>query len=66
MNTDDILDENEYFYATRDRFPVTELHTLLIPSRHIESYFELNSEEINAFNSLLFSQKEKILKLKKS
>ena len=33
--------ENELCYAQRDRFPVTELHTLIIPKRHIPIIFVL-------------------------
>jgi len=56
-----ILERNDCFYALRDKFPVTELHTLLISFRHVESYFDLNNAEIEAFNELLFSQKKSLL-----
>ena len=54
-----VLERNDYLYAIRDKFPVTELHTLLIPFRHVESYFDLDNAEIDAFNELLLSQKKK-------
>ena len=56
-----ILERNDYLYAIRDKFPVTELHTLLIPFRHVESYFDLDNAEIDAFNELLLSQKKNLL-----
>ncbi len=55
-----IIAENELAYAIRDGFPVTELHALVIPKRHISSYFELGRPEINACNELLESAKEYI------
>ena len=39
------FDENEFFFALRDGYPVTPLHTLIVPQRHIISYFELNPVE---------------------
>ena len=32
-----ILEEDELCYVIRDRFPVTDLHTLVIPKRHLET-----------------------------
>jgi diadenosine tetraphosphate (Ap4A) HIT family hydrolase len=61
-----ILERNDYLYATRDKFPVTELHTLLIPFRHVESYFDLDNTEIDAFNKLLLSQKKSLLEQDKN
>ena len=45
---------------------MTELHTLLIPFRHVESYFDLDNAEINAFNELLLSQKKNLLEQDKN
>ena len=36
---DEIAYENEFFIATRDSYPVTKLHTLIIPKRHFASFF---------------------------
>ena len=36
-----IIGQNELAYSIRDGFPVTPLHTLIIPKRHVGSYFEL-------------------------
>ena len=51
------VEENSLFFAVRDKYPVTPLHTLLIPFRHVDSYFELSGDEISAFNSILHSQR---------
>jgi len=51
------LKENELAYAMFDGYPVTELHTLIVPKRHVRSYFELGQAEINACNQLLAEMK---------
>lgn len=35
----------EYSFAVLDKYPVTKYHTLIIPKRHVESYFELTDIE---------------------
>lgn len=52
-----VIAENELAYARRDGFPVTYLHTLIIPKRHIASYFELTQSELNAIHQLAVAQK---------
>jgi len=56
-----IIAENELAFAVRDGFPVTELHSLIIPRRHVSDYFELSKEELLACNDLLRIVKEEIL-----
>ena len=48
-----IVAQNELAYAIRDAFPVTPLHTLIIPKRHVVDYFGLFQPEINAANALI-------------
>jgi diadenosine tetraphosphate (Ap4A) HIT family hydrolase len=55
-----IVEENTLAYATRDAYPVTEHHTLIIPKRHTLDFFGLTQAELNAINSLLHSQKKVI------
>lgn len=50
---DRLVGENELAYAIIDRFPVTKLHTLVIPKRHVADYFDLEELEIIAITSLL-------------
>ena len=57
-----IIAENELAYVIRDGYPVTELHTLIIPKRHVASYFELGQAEINAINQLIIDAKAEIEK----
>ena len=61
LSEDRILEENELAIAIRDAFPVTALHTLVIPKRHVADYFELYQPERNAMQQLLESQRSKLL-----
>ena len=58
-----IVAENNLAFAILDGFPVTGLHTLVIPKRHIASYFELEWTEISACNELLEQEKRRIEKV---
>ncbi|HEV3168447.1 MAG TPA: HIT domain-containing protein, partial [Isosphaeraceae bacterium] len=62
MEADRVLLENALALAFVDRFPVTEGHTLVIPKRHVESYFELGRPEVNACNELLEATRTKLEK----
>jgi diadenosine tetraphosphate (Ap4A) HIT family hydrolase len=53
-----VIAENELAYVIRDGFPVTEYHSLIIPKRHTESYFDLGQPEINAVTSLTKSVRD--------
>jgi ATP adenylyltransferase len=56
----DVIGENELAYAIYDKYPVTDLHTLIIPKRHVDSYFELSRPENNACNDLLRTKRQMI------
>ena len=56
-----IARENDLAYASYDTYPVSELHFLIIPKRHVIDYFELTNEEIVACNDLIKIIKEEIL-----
>ena len=56
------IDENDLFYVIRDGFPVTSLHTLIIPKRHVETYFGLTEAEVLSMNMLINKHKELIEK----
>ena len=53
--------ENQLAYSSSDSYPVSEFHSLIVPKRHVETYFELTNEEIQACNELILKTKEKIL-----
>ena len=61
MESQRVVEKNTLFYAIRDKYPVTPLHTLLIPTRHVETYFDLDEKEVKAFDKMLKSQREEIL-----
>jgi len=48
-----IIKKNDLAYATYDPYPVSEKHTLIIPKRHIQNYFDLSDDEILACNKLI-------------
>ena len=62
----EVVYENDFFYATRDSYPVTKLHTLVIPKRHFQSYFDMNNNEIKSINIVLNEQRKEIVKLDSS
>ena len=54
--------ENQLAYSSTDSYSVSEFHSLIVPKRHVETYFDLTKEEILACNELILKTKEKILK----
>jgi len=48
-----VILENHLAFAIYDKYPVTEFHSLIIPKRHCDTYFDLTQAEINSINSLL-------------
>lgn len=61
FNDSQILLENENAFAIYDRFPISPGHSLIIPKRHITSFFEANSAEQISFLDLI-SKVRQILK----
>jgi diadenosine tetraphosphate (Ap4A) HIT family hydrolase len=57
----DLADENELAFSSYDTYPVSDLHSLIIPKRHIKDYFELSDDEVIACNELIKKTKDKIL-----
>ena len=60
---DRIIDQTELSKVFRDAFPVTKLHTLVIPKRHVADYFELTKEE-QAYIQTLIQKHHELIKLK--
>ena len=48
-----IIDSNPFGLVIRDGYPISPGHTLVIPKRHVGSFFELNPEEASDLMSLL-------------
>ena len=56
-----LADENALAYASYDTYPVSKLHCLIIPKRHVKDYFELNNDEVIACTNLIKKIKDEIL-----
>jgi ATP adenylyltransferase len=60
ITKEQVVDENELSYVIKDGFPVTEQHILVIPKRHVGTYFELGQAEINAISQILQKARNEI------
>ncbi len=49
---------NDLALAFYDAYPVNEGHVLIIPKRHVETYFDATQDEKNAISLLLAKAKE--------
>lgn len=58
--------ENSFALSFKDLYPVTSGHTLVIPKRHTQSFFDLTGEEKKAMLELLESQRSDLMKSDKS
>jgi ATP adenylyltransferase len=63
LKPDRIITENELCLAIRDAHPVSSLHTLIIPKRHVSDFLELYQPEINALYALLRQMRAEITEL---
>ena len=55
-----IVNDYKHFFIIRDSSPVTSLHSLVIPKRHIVSYFECNKDEYEEIPLVLNTQKTEL------
>ncbi len=62
IRKEELILENELAYSSSDSYPISKFHSLIVPKRHLQNYFDLNNEEILACNELILRTKEKILK----
>ena len=65
-NQNELIFENDLAYASSDSYPVSQFHSLVVPKRCIENYFELNEKEILACNDLIKKLRKKIISEDKS
>jgi ATP adenylyltransferase len=56
-----VVMRNHLSFALRDTTPVTSLHTLVLPYRHVPTYFDLSDDELAAANDLLRRLRREIL-----
>ena len=62
---DRIIKSYNQFNIIRDLYPVTYLHSLVIPKRHVENYFDLYQEELHELNFVLKELKFDLEKIDK-
>ena len=55
-----VIESNEHALSFLDEYPVTKFHTLIIPKRHVATYFDLTNEERECMHELLSSNRAKI------
>jgi diadenosine tetraphosphate (Ap4A) HIT family hydrolase len=55
--TAEIVLSNDLAFARFDEFPVNPGHILIIPKRHVSSYFDTTQEEQQSMNELLLACK---------
>jgi diadenosine tetraphosphate (Ap4A) HIT family hydrolase len=60
IRADKILGENEYVVWILDAYPVSQGHSLIVPKRHVESFFEATPAEREAMLSLLDRAREHV------
>ena len=42
VRKNELIFENSLAYASKDSYPVTKFHSLVVPKRCIKNYFQLN------------------------
>jgi len=52
--------QHELAYSARDTYPTSPGHTLIIPRRHVASFFELTMEEVAACMALIQEEKKRL------
>lgn len=55
-----VVASNDQAFAIRDGYPISPGHTLIIPRRHIASFFDLDHAERSAMLELLERQKQTV------
>tara|TARA_B100000029_G_C16796510_1_gene675032 strand:- start:4 stop:405 length:402 start_codon:yes stop_codon:yes gene_type:complete len=60
ISNKELVFENDLAFVSFDSYPVTKLHSLIVPKKHTEHYFDLNNDEILACNDLIIKIKKKI------
>jgi len=57
---DRVLHERDTAFAIRDGFPVSPGHTLIIPKRHVASFFDVTNAEREDLMSLLEAARDEL------
>jgi diadenosine tetraphosphate (Ap4A) HIT family hydrolase len=56
-----IITQDNLSYTIRDKFPVTIGHSLIIPKRHFQEYFDITQPELNSVNKIISQTKEALI-----
>lgn len=62
INTKRVIHEDNLSFSIIDKYPVTKGHSLIIPKRHFQNYFEITQPEINSVNALITNTKISLYK----
>jgi diadenosine tetraphosphate (Ap4A) HIT family hydrolase len=57
---EEYIAENNLCFAIYDHFPVNKGHTLIIPKRHFDNFFDVTEEEVAAIYRLIHEVKKKL------
>jgi len=57
----EVVASNKHAVARRDRYPLTDGHTLVIPRRHVRSVFDLDPDEQLAVWDLVAAVRDELL-----
>ena len=57
MPAERIIDRNEFGFVIRDAYPISPGHTLVIPYRHVGSFFAISEADRNGLMQLLDTAK---------
>jgi len=55
------ITSNNLAFIIEDIYPVTKHHSLIIPNRHFENFFDITDQELLAINQLIKQRREQIL-----
>jgi diadenosine tetraphosphate (Ap4A) HIT family hydrolase len=60
-NVNRIMCESNRFFARYDNFPSAPGHVEIVPKRHVESFFDLNDDEVVEAYNLILKARKKII-----
>ena len=60
LDSSRIEKESNLFFIIKDLYPVGEGHSLLIPKRHVQSFFDLTENETASLLKMLREQKQEL------
>jgi len=66
INDDKKILETKNAFVISDKYPVTKYHSLIIPKRHVKSFFDLTPEEIADCMVLIKTSKKTLCELDKT